>query len=594
MDLPPPPIDAFATYLRRRLAEEGRPEPVILEQRDGAAAAGRAGAEVLLARGAAASALPGALGDLSRRFSGEGWALFDRFDPFSFGPPPADYRVLAIVTTFNESDIVAGLLDRLLSDDIAVHVIDNWSTDGTAELVAERLAHGRCSLERYPAGGPTPYFELRALLRRVEEVAHDSGADWVIHHDCDEVRESPWPGVGLRQALYGVERFGFTCIDHTVVNFLPVDNRFSSGDDLASSFRFFEFGDVASHFLEQKAWKPQVEPVRIAETGGHEADFAARRVFPYKFLLRHYPIRSQAHGERKIFRERQGRFHPGERAAGWHIHYDEHAPGESFLRDPAGLLDADDLDGPLLLQRLSGAGLPGNPNPGEGPSDPGAAALRRLVGAGNDAAPAALRVQLALAPLPPGALARALAALGRAIAHSAFAGPVDVAVTDRSTAPAFGAHRLDALRENLAASGVRALAYEHRGKTVALADAQRDLLALGPPADLVLLTDGSCFLGTAALSELAGACTQETGVVFARRLPLEPEAIEEPGLGRYPAGAHVLGTGVCALVRRRVLERAVAARPLDLVAAARELGLAVTLATGASYVADLPSGTGVS
>jgi DNA repair exonuclease SbcCD ATPase subunit len=59
-------------------------------------------------------------------------------------------------------------------------------------------------------------------------------------------------------------------------------------------------------------------------------------VFPLRFLLRHYPIRSQAHGERKVFRERKTRF-AAERAQQWHIQYDRLREGDSFLRDPAAL-----------------------------------------------------------------------------------------------------------------------------------------------------------------------------------------------------------------------------------------------------------------
>lgn len=597
MELPPPPLEAFAAYLRRRLVEEGRPPLALLERAPDGGVRGAVGpgTEIALfvdATAAARGAVPeppaaAERAGLTTRFSGPGYLVLDRLDPLAVGPPPETFRVLAIVTTFNEADIVGGLIERLRADGIAVHVIDNWSTDGTAEIIAAAARTGACTSERFPAEGPSPYFELRALLRRVEVVAHESGADWVIHHDADEVREGPWPGVGLRQALWAADRYGATCADHTVVNFLPVDDDFRPGADLVAHFRHFEFGDVASHFLEQKAWKPQPSLVRIAETGGHEADFAARRVFPYKFLLRHYPIRSQAHGERKIFRERQGRFHPGERAEGWHIHYDEHAPGESFLRDPAGLLDAADLDGGLLLQRLSGAGLHGNPRAEEGPGERSDVGTGRVLGASADAPVATLRIQLALAPLPPGALGRFFGALGRSVAGARDTpGAIDVAITDRSTAPALAPHRLDALAETLGRAGVRALCYEHRGKLVGLSQAHRQLLALGPAAERVLLLDGSCLPGPDLVRALLAASAPDIGVVFARRLPLESALAEEPP-GRFPADGRVLGTGTCALVAPAVLAAAGDTDELDLVTAAGTLGLGVRTAD-AAYVADAP------
>lgn len=592
MDLPPPPLEAFATYLRRRLAEENEPPLAEIDLASKPAPPPEATAVALVRD--AQQAGPPDLTDidwspLSLRFSGPGFALLDRFDPRAVGEPPESFTVCAIVTTFNEADIIGGLLERLLGDGIRVHVVDNWSTDGTAEIVAKACDAGDCTMERFPESGPTPYFELKALLRRVEEVAHASGADWVIHHDTDEVREGPWPGVGLRRSLWAIDRFGFNCADHTVVNFLPIDDSFTPDDDLVAHFRRFEFGDVASHFCEQKAWKPQDELVQIAETGGHEARFGARRVFPYKFLLRHYPIRSQAHGERKIFRERQGRFHPGERAAGWHIHYDEHTPGTSFLRDPAGLLDADDLDTDLLLQRLSGAGLAGNPNPGEGPAATDTATSAQVLNAAPDEAGAALRVQIALSTLPPGALGRALGALSRALSGSGLAGSVDVAITDRCAAAALSPTRLETLASSLRPDGVRALCYAHVGKLVDLAGAHADLLALGPHAPLVLLADGSCVVGPDLPAVLVQACTPDVGVVFARRLPLgEPIATE--GASTFPEGARVLAPGRCALVRRAVLVAA-GEHAGDLVAAATARGLR-TACADAPYVVDAPPARG--
>ena len=291
--------------------------------------------------------------------------ILDRWDPRRVGAAPEDFEVLAIVTAFNECDIVEQLLDRLLDDGIRVHVIDNWSTDGTDELVAKHAERDapRVTMERFPAEGPSATFELGAMLRRVEEVAARSSADWIVHHDVDEVRESPWEGVSLRDGLWAVDRFGFNAVDHTIVNFRPVDDSFAPGDRLEDAFGWFEFGDDAGSFRQLKAWRRQPEPVAMAYSGGHDVVFPGRRVFPYKFLLRHYPIRSQAHGERKVLRERRDRFDPVEHERGWHVHYDHFDDDASFLGDPAALLRWDEAEfrRAFLLERLSGAGLAGNP-----------------------------------------------------------------------------------------------------------------------------------------------------------------------------------------------------------------------------------------
>ena len=293
--------------------------------------------------------------------------LYDRWDLSKVQQRPSSFDVLAVVTAYNEADVMEQLLERLTTGGIRVHVIDNWSDDATPDILERFAAKGSVAWERFPSTGTTGHFELERLLSRVEEVANDSGAHWVIHHDADEIRESPWPGVPLIDALWAVEQWGYNCIDHTVFNFRPVDNSWSPGDDLAASFPWCEFGDTPADFLQIKGWKPQATRLSMASNAGHEVKFEGRKVFPYKFLLRHYSIRSQEHGERKILRERQPRWSPQEREKGWHVHYDHYNEETSFIWDAKGLLRWGTIDEHYLLERLSGVGMPNNPWLGEGP-----------------------------------------------------------------------------------------------------------------------------------------------------------------------------------------------------------------------------------
>ena len=81
-------------------------------------------------------------------------------------------------------------------------------------------------------------------------------------------------------------------------------------------------------------------------------------MFPYKFLLLHYPVRSQEHGERKVFRDRQSRWNEQERARGWHSQYDAFASGHRFVRAARDLVEYDgDFDRRYLVERLSGIGI---------------------------------------------------------------------------------------------------------------------------------------------------------------------------------------------------------------------------------------------
>lgn len=271
---------------------------------------------------------------------------------------PTDFRVLAILAVRNEIDIIVPSVRRLLDQGIDVHVIDDWSEDGTWEALRALGAGNRLRCERFPDSGPSGAFQWERLLQRKEEIAASSRADWVIHQDADEIRESPWPGISLRDGLYRVENAAFNAVDHTVIDFKPTDDSFLPGSDFGSHFSHFDFGRRPGHFVQIKAWKPGGGKVDLAASGGHEAAFEGRRVFPYKFLLRHYPFRSTRQAESKLA-ERKLRFDAAERARGWHHHYDQLTASSVMGSVGAGTLryEAEDFSRAFLVERLSGLGL---------------------------------------------------------------------------------------------------------------------------------------------------------------------------------------------------------------------------------------------
>jgi hypothetical protein len=278
------------------------------------------------------------------------------------GPAPAKFRALAVVAMYNEVDVAGSCVQALLDDGLAVHVIDNWSTDGTYERVEGMIGSGTVTAERWPPGTPTGTYDRPALLDRIWEVANTGDADWCVYLDADERRRSPWPGGTLLDALHHVDRSGFTAVDHSVVEFHPVDNGFDprGGADVEAELRWFEFPRRPGMFRQVKAWSRSRGRKVRHRSGGHDVSFRGRRVYPYKFLLKHYPIRSQAHGEQKVFTERKARWSAEGLARGWHTHYDHVQPGHVFTRDPTGLTRFDDerFHADYLVERLTGIGIP--------------------------------------------------------------------------------------------------------------------------------------------------------------------------------------------------------------------------------------------
>src|SRR5262245_20388357 len=252
------------------------------------------------------------------------------------------FRVVAVISAFNEEDIISAVIGHLVENGIDVYLIDNHSTDDTVKEASQWLGRGLLQIERFPPSFPSTYetpapFDWSGILRRKEELATELSADWLIHHDADEIRESPWPGVTLREAIHWVDTLGYNCIDFQVLNFRPVDDDFQRGDDPRDYFTFFENGAEFDK-VQLKCWKVGKSHASLVPSGGHEARFEGRRVFPISFLLRHYPIRGQRHGLKKVFAERKKRFLESERSKGWHVQYDQiKEENPNFLRDPATL-----------------------------------------------------------------------------------------------------------------------------------------------------------------------------------------------------------------------------------------------------------------
>jgi Glycosyl transferase family 2 len=247
---------------------------------------------------------------------------------------PSEFSVIALISAYNEADIIEQVVADLITQGVQVYFMDDGSTDGTLAAVERHLGRGVVGIERLvrPSQDGTPGgFDWERILLRKTQLATELDADWFIHHDADEFRESPWAHLSLRDAIQHVDTLGFNAIDFSGLDFWPVHNQFRAGDDIRGTFTGYT--ELAPYDrLQVRCWK-KTASLDLASSGGHEARFPGRRVFPLRFILRHYPLRGQTHGERKVFGERRNRFREQERARGWHVQYDQMREGVSFLRN---------------------------------------------------------------------------------------------------------------------------------------------------------------------------------------------------------------------------------------------------------------------
>lgn len=250
-------------------------------------------------------------------------------------------RIIALISAHNEGDVIHHVISDLVQQEIEVYLIDHCSTDDTIEQASKWLGKGLVRIEHFPDDSAYPdrnreQYVWTDILKRKEELAAMLGADWYIHHDADEFRESPFPGGSLRSGIVLADFLGFNAIDFALLNFRPTDNSFAPGGDVRESLRWFEWGEEFNS-LQIKAWKNTGGPIDLTTHAGHSVLFQGRLIFPFKFILRHYPIRSQQHGQEKVLKQRKPRFLKEELNKGWHLHYDAVQEDTNFLHEVSQL-----------------------------------------------------------------------------------------------------------------------------------------------------------------------------------------------------------------------------------------------------------------
>jgi hypothetical protein len=105
-----------------------------------------------------------------------------------FRRPAQPKSVAAVINVFNESDILDQVVRYLRDQSVEVHIIDNWSTDGSYEIAKTLLAQDICSNVIHFPSTPLAYFDYRGLCGRIRR---PTPIDWIILQGADEFRCAP-------------------------------------------------------------------------------------------------------------------------------------------------------------------------------------------------------------------------------------------------------------------------------------------------------------------------------------------------------------------------------------------------------------------
>jgi hypothetical protein len=164
-----------------------------------------------------------------------------------------------------------------------------------------------------------------------------------MFHDADEIRRSDVKGERMIDAIARVDSEGFNAIDFQAYTFVPPQN-VTPWENVVMRSLYFGVEILERHFTHWtldhpehklhhiKLWKNTGEMVDLTSSGGHRTKFPNQKVYPDRFILKHYPIRSREHGLRKILGERKPRYQPGEVERGWHVQYKDVGMDTEFYK----------------------------------------------------------------------------------------------------------------------------------------------------------------------------------------------------------------------------------------------------------------------
>lgn len=237
-------------------------------------------------------------------------------------------KICAILSVFNEEDVIQDCLDSLVSQNIDFFIIDNGCTDKTIDIVRAYRGRGLVGIQKVIfVVDEMPVFSLKGIQKLKQEISCKLNYDWYINADADEMRYSPWVGCTLSEGIERVDSEGYNLINFALFNFELTEDESKTGS-IENKLNYYSPAEVFNT-LQVRAWR-KCQDINLVDSAGHYAKVAQPKVYPVRFILKHYPVRSIEQAREKILKNRIKRFSPAEKKIGWHVQYDHLKDAEAF------------------------------------------------------------------------------------------------------------------------------------------------------------------------------------------------------------------------------------------------------------------------
>jgi len=218
-----------------------------------------------------------------------------------------------IVFCYNEEHIISDCLTYYLNLGIDLVVIDNVSIDNSLNIIesyAKNQQHypGKIiDIKKYVSEG----YEWVKMLEFAYGYMHANLTHyrWIMLIDADAFYHSPIKNISLTKFLKIMEQYKYNVLEGEVINFYPthIDDKYIQSP--LERMLYCEKKSVIYQkgLFQQKIFKYHPS-INFYTSAGHQCIRNNKRTSPIKFLYKHYPWCSYAHGKKKIFKERKPRF----------------------------------------------------------------------------------------------------------------------------------------------------------------------------------------------------------------------------------------------------------------------------------------------
>jgi len=209
-------------------------------------------------------------------------------------------KIIGMVSVFNNENIIEEIITHLIHQGIELVILDNASTDKSFNICEKYLGKGVLEIFSYK----TKLFKKELILLMLYHMALRHSPDWLIVNDSDEILESDNVEFTLKEAIEKVDSESYNTIQFARFDFFMTDNDDLTKETIREKLTYYSYqGDYV-----YRAWK-YFPGINSGDVAGHFPIYPEGykyKIYPKKFILRHYPFQSEEQAKKKMIDRTKG------------------------------------------------------------------------------------------------------------------------------------------------------------------------------------------------------------------------------------------------------------------------------------------------